>query len=100
MFFMVQPLFYVISLFIDVYLDIVVIEVILSWLIHFNILKLHTRLTQRIMLFFEKVTHPVYAVIRQKIPPVGPIDFSPLILFVILLILGTLVDKAALILGA
>ena len=100
MFFMVQPLFYVISLLIDVYLDIVVIEVILSWLIDLNILKLHTRLTQRIMLFFEKVTHPVYAVIRQKIPPVRQIDFSPLILFVILLILGTLVDKAALILGA
>lgn len=99
MFFMVQPLFYVISLLIDVYLDIVVIEVILSWLIHLNILKLQTRLTQRIMHFFEMVTHPVYAVIRRKIPPVGQIDFSPLILFVILLVLGALVDKAALILG-
>lgn len=88
------PFLDVIAIVIDLYFKVVIIEVVLNWLIHLNVLKLTNDVTRKIVEVLERLTHPVYMKIRSKIPTVvSNIDFSPLILILALYFLGSLVFR-------
>ncbi|MFV0627510.1 MAG: YggT family protein [Alphaproteobacteria bacterium] len=88
-----EPFFYIIGLICDIYFNIVVVQVVLSWLVHFKVLKIDNTFTHKTMDFFNKVTEPVYAKIRQKIPAVNGLDFSPLLLLLVLQFLSRFMDR-------
>ncbi len=88
-----EPFVYIISLVIDIYLNVVVLEVVLNWLIYFGVLKVNNRVVAKVMDALEALTQPVYAKIRTKIPPLNGIDFSPFILALFLLLLGRLLNR-------
>ena len=65
---------------INIYEWVVIIHVILSWLVSFNILNTQNRLVFVILDFTYRATSPILDKIRGYIPNLGQIDISPIIL--------------------
>ncbi len=86
-----EPIFYILGLLIDIYFKVVLVEVVLHWLLHFKVLEVNNKYTAKTMEVLEKLTHPAYRKIGEKIPPVSGFDFSPFILMLALLFAGRIV---------
>ena len=59
---------------------IVLVHVIMSWLINFQVLNLRQTLVAQIWYGLNRTLDPIYSRIRRLIPISGGIDFAPLIL--------------------
>lgn len=55
-------------------------QVILSWLLAFNIINLRNPMVAQIHYGLEKVLGPIYRPIRNVLPSMGGLDLSPIIL--------------------
>lgn len=58
---------------------IVLVHVIMSWLINFQVLNLRQQLVAQIWYGLNRTLDPVYSRVRRLIPATGGIDFAPLI---------------------
>ena len=76
---------------ITIYLWIIIINAILSWLVAFNILNTQNRFVFSVLDASHKLTAPALNRIRRFIPTFGSIDISPVILILILIFLRNLV---------
>jgi YggT family protein len=73
----------ILSLFNDIvnlYIWILVINAILSWLVAFNILNTGNRFVYSVLEVSYKLTNPALNLIRRYLPNLGSIDISPVIL--------------------
>ena len=86
-----KSIFILLDSVITIYLWIIIINAILSWLVAFNILNTHNRFVFSILDTTYKLTDPVLNRIRRFIPTFGSIDISPLILILVLMFLRNLV---------
>ena len=66
------------------YSYVIIANVIISWLIAFNILNTSNRFVYSILEFTYKLTDPIYNKIRRLLPNLGAFDFSPIILLLLL----------------
>lgn len=73
-----------ISTVIGLYMWAVIISIVLTWLVQFNVINTSNRLVYQIGDFLYRITEPVLRPIRQLIPSVGGLDLSPLIVILIL----------------
>ena len=76
---------------ITVYLWIIIINAILSWLVAFNILNTQNRFVFSVLDATYKLTDPALNKIRRFIPTFGSIDISPVILILLLMFLRNLI---------
>jgi YggT family protein len=67
-----------------IYIWIVLIAVIMSWLVNFNIINPRQRLVQIIQRFLYQATEPALAPLRRHLPLLGGIDISPVVLILAL----------------
>jgi YggT family protein len=58
---------------------IILIQVILSWLVSFNIVNLHQPIVYQIWSGLNRLTEPLYRPIRRLLPDMGGLDLAPLI---------------------
>ena len=65
---------------IRIYEWIVIIHVILSWLVAFNILNTQSRLVYSILDFTYRATSPILNKIKNYIPNLGQFDIAPVAL--------------------
>ena len=75
---------------ITIYLWIIIINAILSWLVAFNILNTQNRFVFSVLDATYKMTDPALNRIRRFIPTFGSIDVSPVILILALMFLRNL----------
>ena len=75
---------YIIFQILQIYKYAVIIYVILSMLISFNIINTNNRIVSIVMDFLFKLIEPLLRVIRNVIPNFGAIDVSPVILIIII----------------
>ena len=79
-----QSLFYLLIQILDLYWWIVIINVIISWLIGFNVLNTQNRFVFMIFDFTNQLTNPILNIIRNFFPNFGTIDVSPVVLLLAL----------------
>jgi YggT family protein len=79
-----QSLFYLLIQILDLYWWIVIINVIISWLIGFNVLNTQNRFVYMIFGFTNQLTDPILNKIRNFLPNFGVIDVSPVVLLLAL----------------
>ena len=79
-----RPILDVILILLDMYMYVVIAAVILSWLIAFNVINTRNQIVAMIADFLYRVTEPVFRPIRNFLPNLGGIDFSPLIVLLII----------------
>ena len=63
---------------------ILIFQVIMSWLIAFNIVNTHNRFVWQINYELHKLTNPLLSPIQQILPNLGGIDISQVILIIVL----------------
>ncbi|MDO9126457.1 YggT family protein [Parvibaculum sp.] len=75
---------------ISIYIWIIIIGVVLSWLIAFNVINTHNRFVYLVVDTINRLTEPVLRPIRNVLPNLGGIDISPVILLLLLFFLQNL----------
>ncbi|PCJ98581.1 MAG: hypothetical protein COA45_07640 [Zetaproteobacteria bacterium] len=86
-------LFMIISIFsflVNLYIMVIVAQVALSWLIAFDIINAENDAAVRLTTVLKKLTDPVFIPLRKYIPPMGGMDFTPLIVIIGLQIIPSL----------
>ncbi len=84
---MSNPFLWLILQVIDLYMWMVIIGVVLSWLAAFNVVNLSNRFVYLVGEFINRLTEPALRPIRQVLPNLGNIDISPVVLILLLLFL-------------
>lgn len=70
---------------------IILIHIIMSWLINFQVLNLRQPLVAQIWNGLNQMLEPIYSRIRRMLPATGGIDFAPLIVIIVVFFLQRLV---------
>jgi YggT family protein len=83
----VDPLFRIVGIALDLYVWVIIIGAILSWLIAFNILNTSNQVVYTIVDFLYRITEPALRPIRKIMPNLGGIDISPIVLILGLIFL-------------
>jgi len=74
----------------------IIIQAIVSLLVAFNVINLHSDFVRSLLGALDRITEPVYRPFRRLLPDFGGLDFAPLLVLILLWILRTLIDGAAL----
>ena len=73
----------------NIYKYIVIVNVIISWLVAFNILNTQNRFVYSILELSYRLTEPLLIKIRRFLPNLGSLDISPVLLLVLIWFLQT-----------
>ena len=86
-----KSIFILLDSVITIYLWIIIINALLSWLVAFNILNTQNRFVFSVLDTTYKLTDPVLNKIRRFIPTFGSIDVSPVVLILLLMFLRNII---------
>jgi YggT family protein len=79
-----QALFWLLDTALSLYVWALIIAAVLSLLLAFNVLDSRNRFVWTVADFFHRVTEPALRPIRRRLPNLGGVDLSPLVLIVLL----------------
>ena len=77
-------IFYLALQILKLYSYVVIANVVVSWLIAFNILNTQNRFVYSILEFSYRLTDPILNKIRRFLPNLGSLDTSPIILLLLI----------------
>ena len=77
----------VILLALQLYVWLLIISAVLSWLIAFNVVNVRNEVVRTIWNFLYQITEPVLRPIRNVLPNLGGIDISPIVLVLIIILI-------------
>jgi len=80
-----------IDLALNLYMWVVIANIIYSWLYAFNVINSSNQFVNTLGRVLYQLTEPVLAPIRRFVPTVSGIDFSPVILFLIIYFIRVLI---------
>ncbi len=67
------------------------IMIVMSWLISFNVINTRNQFVAGVWRVLNQVTEPILRPIRRIIPPMGGLDLSPIVVFVIIFFLQSFI---------
>jgi YggT family protein len=70
---------------------IIIIQAILSWLIAFNVINTYNQFVRSVTHALDRLTEPLYRPIRRFLPDMGGIDFSPLVVLIIIKVIQIII---------
>lgn len=76
-----------IDIILSLYKVLLIVAAIMSWLIAFSVVNTRNQLVAAISDFLYRITEPVLRPIRNRIPYLGGIDVSPIVLILIIVFL-------------
>ena len=91
---MLHALFQIAHYLLTILFWIIIIQVILSWLFVFNVLNTSSAGVRAFSKALERITAPLYRPIRRILPDFGGLDFSPIVLLVLIQIAHMLLGGA------
>jgi len=77
-------IFYLVLQILKLYSYVVIANVIISWLIAFNVLNTQNRFIYSILELSYRLTNPILQRIRRFLPNLGSLDISPIILLLLI----------------
>ena len=77
-------IFYLALQILKLYSYVAIVNVVVSWLIAFNILNTQNRFVYSILEFSYRLTDPILNKIRRFLPNLGSLDISPIILLLLI----------------
>ena len=77
------------------YVWVLIINVVISWLIAFNVLNTQNRFVYSVLEFTYKLTDPPLNYIRRFLPNLGSIDISPVVLILLIYFVRDLIRNIA-----
>ena len=96
---MLLAIFQIIDMILQLAVWVIIAQVILSWLIAFNVINMQSNFVRTVATAIDRITAPLYRPVRRLMPDFGGIDFSPLVVLLALQVLRKLNMGLALELG-
>lgn len=75
---------------------VIIIQAILSWLVAFNVVNTSNRFVNTVLTGLDRVLNPILRPIRRLLPDMGGIDLSPLVLILGIMLTQRLLQGIAL----
>jgi len=72
---------------------IIIIQFIMSWLINFDVVNLRNPFVAQVWRGLNRITEPIYRPIRRRLPDMGGLDLSPMIVLFGLIALEVIVNN-------
>ena len=85
-----------IRLILDIAFFFMIVHIIMSWLINFQVLNLRQQIVAQIWIGLNRLLEPIYEPLRRILPDTRPLDLAPLVAFVIVISLRDYVLPAVL----
>lgn len=82
-----SSLYKILMLLLDTVYYVILVHVIMSWLINFQVLNLRQSLVSQIWYGLNRALDPLYSRVRRLLPPISGIDFAPLIVLIVIIAL-------------
>jgi YggT family protein len=92
---MLLALLSIINLLLNVLWWMIIIQVVLSWLVAFNVLNTQSQGLRAFLAALDRISEPIYRPIRKVLPDFGGIDFSPFVLLILIQVLQMLLAGVA-----
>jgi len=89
----VGPLIRLIMMAVELYIWLVLIWVIMSWLTALNVVNLHNRFVNMIFYSLGNLVEPALRHIRRVLPSMGNFDLSPVALIFLLIFAGDILRQ-------
>ncbi len=81
----------IVMLALDLYKYVIIASAVMSWLIAFNVVNIRNDVVRSIWNTLVALTEPLLAPIRRFLPNTGGIDISPVILFLLILLIQQII---------
>jgi len=91
---MALVIYQILDLLLTVLRWIIIIQAILSWLVAFNVINVHSDFVRTILTALDRMTEPLYRPIRRVMPDLGALDLSPLVVLLLIIILQSILLPA------
>ena len=91
----VLSLFQIVIMLLSVLWWIIIVQAILSWLIAFNVVNMTSPFVRSVATALDRLTAPLYRPIRRFLPDMGGIDFSPLVVLLLIMVVQKLLAGVA-----
>ena len=85
-----KSIFLLVDSIINIYIWLIIINAILSWLVAFNVLNTQNRFVFTVLNATHQLIDPALNKIRRFIPNLGSIDISPVVLILLLIFIRNL----------
>lgn len=85
-----QALLWLILQIIDIYIYVLIVWVVMSWLMAFDVINRRNNIVRVISDVLNRLTDPVMRPIRRILPTLGGLDLSPLVVFILLMFIQRL----------
>jgi YggT family protein len=83
----------------DVVFFVMIVHIVMSWLITFNVLNLRQPLVAQLWDGLNRLLEPIYAPIRRMLPNTGALDLAPLVAFIVVIALRDIILPRLLLVG-
>lgn len=83
----------VVMVILDLYVWVLIISAVLSWLIVFNIVNTRNQFVSTILDLIYRVTEPVLAPIRRKLPHLNGLDLSPIVVILAIIFFKSVIVR-------
>ena len=81
---MLNPIAALLIEILEIYKWIVILAVVVSWLVAFNVINTHNDFVRTVLRLLSALTEPVFRPVRKVIPPISGLDLSPIVVFVVI----------------
>src|SRR5213076_2150709 len=89
---MLRAIIEIADLLLNVVFWVIIIQVIMSWLFAFNVLNTSSHGVRTFAVALDRLTAPLYRPIRRILPDFGGLDFSPLVILILIQVIEKLLN--------
>ncbi|MEO7564083.1 MAG: YggT family protein [Sphingomicrobium sp.] len=82
-------------LLLDILWWVIIIQIVISWLIAFKVINTGSGGVRAFLVALDRLTQPLYRPIRKLLPDFGGIDFSPMVILILIAVIKRLLSGAA-----
>ena len=93
---MMMAIYGPLRLVLDVAYFVMIVHIIMSWLISFQVLNVYQPIVGQIWVGLNNLLEPIYAPIRRVLPNTRPLDLAPLVAFILVISLRDYILPAVL----
>jgi len=88
-----RPIIELILWLLQLYLWIIIITALMSWLIAFNVVNFRNDLVRTIWYTLNRLTEPVLRPIRERLPNMGGVDISPIVVILLIWLISREIEE-------
>ena len=92
---MTLALFGIVELLLRVAMYVIILQAILSWLVAFNVINTYNNFVRSFLYALDRITAPLYRPVRRILPDFGGLDFSPIVILLLIYVLRILLAGVA-----